>query len=76
MVPPGVVTVTPTSPEVPAGVSQVIVVSFNTDTFKQGLPPTETVAPARKFVPVSEICVPPPTGPDEGEIPTNVGAAK
>jgi hypothetical protein len=40
------------------------------------VPPTVTVAPLTKFVPVMVILVPPNVVPEVGEIPETVGAAR
>ena len=37
------------------------------------MPPTRTVAPDTKFVPVSVMVVPPAVGPDVGETDVSVG---
>ena len=73
---PGSLLVTTTflAPTVPAGVVQVIDVAETTVTDVQALPPTVTVAPAAKFVPVMVIAVPPAVLPVAGEMPVTVGA--
>jgi hypothetical protein len=73
-VPLAVVTLTAAAPAVPAGVVQVMVVALTTTTAVAALPPTVTVAPAMKFVPVSVIAVPPATGPAVGATLVKVGA--
>jgi hypothetical protein len=52
----------------------VIVVGLTTTTLVAAVPPSVTVAPARKFVPVIVIGVPPVVGPDVGETALTVGA--
>ena len=52
-------TTTSLAPALAAGVVQVINVSETTETLVQALPPTVTVAPAAKLVPVIVIAVPP-----------------
>ena len=56
-VPPGVVISTLFAPAVPAGVSAVMVVVEVTDSPVAATPPTVTLAPATKFVPVIVIVV-------------------
>ena len=68
------VTTTFLAPALPAGVVQVIDVAETTVTDVQALPPTVTVAPAAKFVPVMVIAVPPAVLPEVGEIEPMVGA--
>jgi len=68
------VTTTFLAPALPAGVVQVIDVAETTVTDVQALPPTVTVAPAAKFVPVIVIAVPPAVLPEVGEIEPMVGA--
>ena len=58
------------------GGKQVIDVGPTTDTEEQAAPPTSTVAPGKKPVPVIERVVPPPKAPDEGEIVKTVGGAR
>ena len=53
---------------------QVIDVAETTVTDVQALPPTVTVAPAAKFVPVMVIAVPPAVLPEVGETDVMVGA--
>jgi hypothetical protein len=71
---PDDVTTTLAEPAVPAGVVHVIEVDDTTVTFVQAEPPTETVEPLEKFVPVIVIAVPPATGPDVGITEEIVGA--
>jgi len=65
-VPPAAVTLTVALPAVPPGVFAVIVVALTTTTLVAPMPPTVTLAPARKFVPVMTIAVPPVVGPALG----------
>ena len=74
-VPPTVVTATSFTPAVPAGVTAVKEVELTNTTLVAATPPTFTVAPARKFVPVIVIGVPPTNGPAAGEIDVIVGCA-
>ena len=67
-------TTTSLAPADPAGVVQVIDVAETTTTLVQALPPTVTVAPDTKFVPVIVIGVPPAVEPLVGEIDPIVGA--
>ena len=60
-------------PAEPAGVVHVIRVADATVTFVQAAPPTVTVAPAAKFVPVNVIAVPPVVEPDVGLTDVTVG---
>jgi hypothetical protein len=69
------VTTTSCAPAVPAGVVQVIEVEDTTVTLVHAAPPTVTVAPDRKLVPVIVIDVPPATVPEVPETPDTVGAA-
>ena len=46
----------------------VIVVGFTTLTFVAGMPPTVTVAPGSKSIPVRVDATPPPCGPEGGSI--------
>lgn len=62
-VPPLVVTVTVTAPELPAGVVAVTLVLFTTTTFVAAALPNVTTAPAAKFVPVMVTAVPPTVDP-------------
>jgi len=62
------VTTTSLAPADPAGVVQVIDVAETLTTLVQALPPTVTVAPDTKFVPVIVIGVPPAALPVAGEI--------
>ncbi len=68
------VTVTLTVPAACVGVMAVIVVALTTFTLVAALPPTLTVAPALKLVPVIVIAVPPPVGPEVGDTLVTVGA--
>jgi hypothetical protein len=68
------VTTTFLAPTVPAGVVAVIVVEFTTDTPVADAPPTVTVAPERKPVPVIVIEVPPVTTPELGDTFVTVGS--
>ena len=63
------------APAVPAGVVQVIEVEDTTVTLVHAAPPTVTVAPERKLVPVIVIAVPPTLVPEAPEILDTVGAA-
>src|SRR4029079_14214512 len=56
-----------------AGVVAVIDVALATVTFVAAVPPTVTVAPVAKFVPVIVTFVPPAVDPLVGEIPVTVG---
>jgi hypothetical protein len=67
------VTLTSLAPADPAGVVQVIDVAETLTTLVQALPPTVTVAPDTKFVPVIVIGVPPAVLPVDGEIVVMVG---
>jgi hypothetical protein len=69
------VTTTSCAPAVPAGVVQVIEVEDTTVTLVHAAPPTVTVAPERKLVPVIVIAVPPAAVPEVPETPETVGAA-
>jgi len=68
------VTTTLTAPAAWAGVTEVIVVLFVTETFVAATPPKETVAPDTKPVPVIVTDVPPFVVPLFGEIADTVGA--
>ena len=68
------VTTTLTAPAACAGVVAVIEVLPTTTTLVAAVPPTETVAPERKPVPVIETAVPPAVVPEVGEMPVTVGA--
>ena len=63
------------APAVPAGVVQVIDVDDTRVTLVHAAPPTVTVAPDKKFVPVIVIDVPPAAVPDVPETLDTVGAA-
>ena len=71
--PAELVTVTVTTPALPAGVVAVIVVLFTTTTFVADALPNFTVAPLAKFVPVIVTAVPPATGPLFGDTLLIVG---
>jgi hypothetical protein len=71
---PPEVTTTLAVPAVPAGVVHVIDVADTTTTFVHAAPPTFTVAPPTKFVPVIVIAVPPVVEPDVGLTEVIVGA--
>ena len=68
------VTTTSTVPAACAGVFAVIVVLLLTITPVAEAPPTVTVAPKAKLVPVIVICVPPAVGPEVGNTVDTVGA--
>jgi len=68
------VTTTLTAPAVCAGAVAVIEVALTTVTFVAEVPPSLTVAPDRKPVPVIVKAVPPATGPDVGATAVTVGA--
>ena len=68
------VTVTSADPGVPAGVTAVMEVALTNVTEVAATPPTVTVAPEAKSVPVIVIVVPPAEGPSAGETPVTVGA--
>jgi hypothetical protein len=70
---PPTVTVTVTSPALPAGVVAVIDVLLTTTTFVAAVAPNFTVAPVAKFVPVIVTAVPPATTPLFGLTPLTVG---
>jgi hypothetical protein len=77
-VPPAVVTTTLLGPAVPTGDTAVICVGLTTVTELAGAPPiaTDGTPPiAVKFVPVIEIDVPAPNGPDDGVTEPIVGTA-
>jgi hypothetical protein len=73
--PPVPVTAISTAPGVPAGVSQVSVVEFVTETFVAETPPNLTEVTPVKFVPVTVTESPPAVLPVFGEQPVTVGAA-
>ena len=73
--PSRLVTTTVTAPALCAGVVSVIEVALTTITFVAATPPTVTVAPAVKSVPVSVTAVPPAAGPDAGLTVVTVGGA-
>ena len=68
------VTTTLTAPAAWAGAVAVIVVLFTTVTPGADVPPSLTVAPARKPVPLMVTAVPPVEGPVFGVIDVTVGA--
>ena len=57
----------------PAGVRAVTWVALENTTLVAATPPTRTVAPDTKLVPVSVMVVPPVVGPDVGETDVSVG---
>src|SRR5580698_9809808 len=61
------VTVTATTPTLPAGVVAVIDVLLTITTFVAAAPPNVTVAPVAKLAPVIVTAVPPAIGPMFGE---------
>ena len=61
-------------PEAPAGVVAVTVVSFTRVTPVAAVPPTVTVAPVAKLLPLSVMRVPPAVGPELGFTDVSVGA--
>ena len=67
------VTTTSLAPADPAGVVQVIDVAETTTTLVHAAPPTLTVAPAKKLVPVIVMGVPPSVLPVDGEMEVMVG---
>jgi hypothetical protein len=67
------VTTTLAVPAVPAGVVHEISVALATNTFVHAAPPTVTVAPPAKPVPVIVTAVPPATEPDDGLTAVTVG---
>ena len=67
------VTTTFTVPAARAGITAVIVAALTTATAVAGMPPSATVAPAAKFVPVNVTDVPPAVLPVFGLIAVNVG---
>lgn len=68
------VTTTLTVPAAWAGVVAVIALLFTTVTPVAEVPPSCTLAPARKPVPVMASAVPPLRVPETGEIAVTVGA--
>ena len=72
-VPPVVVTLTSTVP-VPAGEVAVIVVAETTVKPVAAVAPNVTAVAPVKLVPVMVTVVPPPPGPEVGEIDVTVGA--
>jgi len=73
--PPIVVTTTSRAPVVPAGVVAVIEVALIMVTPVAAVPPTVTVAPLTKPVPVMVTEVPPVVDPEKGEMLVTIGAA-
>jgi hypothetical protein len=73
-VPPGVVTLTSTTP-VPDGEVAVIVVALTTVMPVADDPPNITAVAPVKLVPVMVTAVPPAAGPNVGEIEVTAGAA-
>jgi hypothetical protein len=71
----GFVTTTLCAPAVPVGVTALIEVALTKVTLVAEVPPTLTVAPLTKAVPVMVTEVPPVSGPELGEILATVGAA-
>jgi hypothetical protein len=71
----GFVTTTSAAPAACAGVDAVIVVELTTTTLPAAAPPTVTVAPGVKLVPVIVTAVAPSVDPDVGAIDPTVGAA-
>lgn len=71
--PAGLVTVTVTAPAACAGVVAVICVALTTVIPVAAVPPIETAAPARKFVPVIVMAVPPAVEPVAGLTADTVG---
>ena len=69
----GLVMRTSFAPAVPAGVRAVTLVELTHVTALAATPPTRTVAPDTKFVPVRVIVVPPAGGPEVGETDVSVG---
>ena len=74
-VPPAVVTEIFFEPAVPVGVTAVIDVSLTTTTLVAATPPTFTLDPTIKFVPVIVMTVPPVVSPTFGLTDEIVGAA-
>ncbi len=72
--PPGVVTVTSTTP-VPAGLSAVILVLLTTVRVVAAMVPKSTTEAPVKLVPVMVTRVPPPAGPEVGLSAVTAGAA-
>lgn len=72
----GLVTTTSVSPAACAGAVAVMEVGLATVTFVANVPPTRTVAPATKFVPLIVSTVPPAVGPLTGETALTVGAGR
>ena len=77
MIPPSVRTTTSRTPAAPAGaVIARIVVGLTTTRLVGASPPTVTVAPGWKFVPVMVIDVPPASGPAVGVTRVIVGLGR
>ena len=74
-VPPGVVTVTSTTPAGFSGAVAVIFVALVTVTLVAALLPNITAVAPVKPLPVMVTLVPPAVGPDDGEIPATAGTA-
>jgi hypothetical protein len=74
-VPPGVVTVTSTTPASPAGEVAVMLVSLATVNEIAALDPKLTAVAPVYPVPVIVTAVPPATGPDAGATTVTVGEA-
>ncbi|MNM52520.1 hypothetical protein D3C81_635990 [compost metagenome] len=72
--PPGVVTRTSTVPALPAGAVAVICVALFTVKPEAAVAPKVTAVVAPNPVPVMMTVVPPPAGPDVGEMLVTVGA--
>ena len=72
---PPIVTTTSAGPAAWAGVVALSCVALRTLTPVAGVPPTLTVAPAAKLVPVIAIGVPPAVGPEVGLTAVTVGGA-
>ena len=72
-VPPGVVTVTLTTPVVPGGLVAATVKTLTRWTFVAAVKPKATCVAEVKLVPVMVTLVPPELGPDPGLIPVTVG---
>src|SRR5437773_3771016 len=70
----GLVTTTFTAPAAWAGVVAVIVVAETTVTAGTAVPPSVTVAPGARLVPVMVMTVPPVVDPVVGATPVRVGA--
>jgi hypothetical protein len=75
LVPPGVVTITFTTPAFPGGDVTVREVALAITTLVAGVEPKETVAPGTNPVPATVTVLPPATNPDAGITPVTVGNA-